>query len=192
MWCRKKRRPDLQTLPSTTRIEDGIVVLRIEVADLRTPIDEQNRGTGRIISATTKGTNPVPRSPSHDATVNLPAQTRRVSPPYDVTGPPLQHRRVSLTSQRPPLNVEIRTPPALQHGTSPSSRYAPNLNVTPVSGAILETSEQCRQASPGSSYLQQRYRPRTPPKISLSHPGQRVWKSITSSLNPAKQSKSMP
>lgn len=137
------------------------------------PVDEQRRGTGTdYFSTTTKGANPVPPSPSHDATVNLPAQTRRVSPTYDVTGPPLQHRRVSLTSQRPPLNVEIRTPPALQHGTSPSSRYAPELERNPSlrsNSGNLGTS--AGKASPGSSYLQQRYRPRTPPEDIPIAPG---------------------
>ena len=129
----------------------------------RSPMEEQNRGTVMDYFTTTRGGNPIQQSPSHDPTVNLPTQARRLSPPYDVTGPPLQHRRVSLTSQRPPLNVDTRTSPALQHGTSPSSRYAPELERNPSlrsNSGNLGTSGG--RASPGSSYLQQRYRPRTP------------------------------
>jgi serine/threonine-protein kinase ULK/ATG1 len=111
------------------------------------------------------------RSPSHEAIVNLP-QGRRVSPSYDVTGAPLQHRRVSLTSQRPnipPLNVDTRASPALQYGSSPSSRYAPELERNPSlrgNSSNLGTSAD-RKGSPGSSFLQQRgtYRPRTPEEV---------------------------
>ena len=128
----------------------------------RSPGEEGNRSD--YFSAI-KGTHPMQQSPSHDATVNLPNQARRVSPTYDVTGPPIQHRRVSLTSQRPPLNVDTRTSPTLQHG-SPSSRYAPELERNPSlrsNSGNLGTSVD-RKGSPGSSYLQQRgfHRPRTP------------------------------
>jgi len=138
----------------------------------RSPVDEHHRGTVTDYFSTTKTGNPVPQSPSHEATVNLPTPPRRVSPPYDVTGPPLQHRRVSLTSQRPPLNVETRTSPALQHGSSPSSRYAPELERNPSlrsNSGNLATS--AGKASLGSSYLQQRYRPRTPEQIVPIAPG---------------------
>ena len=125
----------------------------------RSPMDEQ----ARAHLSTTKGVNPMQKSPPHDANVNLPTQARRVSPPYDVTGPPLQHRRISLTSQRPPLNLDTRTPPALQQGTSPSSRYTPELERNPSlrsNSGNFGTSGG--RTSPGSSHLQQRFRPRTP------------------------------
>lgn len=130
------------------------------------PQDDPTRPHGVDYFSSSKGQHPMQQSPSHEALVNLPAQQRRVSPPYDVTGPPLQHRRVSLTSQRPPLNVDTRSSPLLQHGTSPSSRYAPELERNPSlrgNSANLGTSGD-RKSSPGSSLLQQRgvYRPRTP------------------------------
>ena len=138
----------------------------------RSPGEEGNRAD--YFSAI-KGTHPVQQSPSHEATVNLPNQPRRVSPTYDITGPPLQHRRVSITSQRPPLNVDTRTSPVLQHGSSPSSRYAPELERNPSlrsNSGNLGTSAD-RKGSPGSSYLQQRgfHRPSTPEENSAAAGG---------------------
>lgn len=148
------------TVRSTTRIERRDSSASDRGSRPRTPIEEQNRGTEYF--ATTRGVNPGQES-SNDATVNIPTQARRMSPPYDVTGPPLQHRRVSLTAQRPPLNVETRTPPALQHGTSPSSRYAPELQRNPS----LRSNSGNLGAS-GSSYLQQLHRPRTPEETPIA------------------------
>ena len=130
------------------------------------PQEDANKQYAADYFSSSKGQHPMQQSPSHDAAVNSPAQQRRVSPPYDVTGPALQHRRVSLTSQRPPLNVDTRSSPLLQHGTSPSSRYAPELERNPSlrgNSSNLATSAD-RKGSPGSSLLQQRgiYRPRTP------------------------------
>lgn len=127
----------------------------------RSPGDDV-RGPDYFVA--TKGTYPMERSPSYESqpAVNLPLQTRRVSPPYEVTGQPLQPRRYSQTSQRPPLAVDTRTSPGLPPGTSPSSRYAPELERNPSlrsNSGNLATSK----GSPGaSSYLQQRFRPRTP------------------------------
>ena len=138
----------------------------------RTPGEEGNRTD--YFSAT-KGTHPMQQSPSQETTVNLSNQPRRVSPTYDITGPPLQHRRVSLTSQRPPLNVDTRTSPTLQHGSSPSSRYAPELERNPSlrsNSGNLGTSAD-RKGSPASSYLQQRgfHRPITPEENSTAGGG---------------------
>ena len=133
----------------------------------RSPADDA-RGLDDF--ATIKGTHPMQRSPSNETqtTVPLPPQPRRISPPYDVTGPPLQPRRVSLTSQRPPLAVDTRTSPVgLPPGASPSSRYAPELERNPSlrsNSGNLATSK----GSPAGSYLQQRIRPRTPEEASAT------------------------
>ena len=119
---------------------------------------EGNKPSSADYVSSVKGTHPLQQSPSQEAVVNLPSQSRRMSPPYDVTGPPLQHRRVSLTSPRPPLNVDTRTATPLQHGSSPSSRYAPELERKPSlrsNSSNLGTSAD-RKGSPGNSYLQQR------------------------------------
>lgn len=135
------------------------------------PLEEPTKPNANDYFASTRGAHPMQQSPSHDATVNLPGQSRRVSLPYDVTGPPLQPRRVSLTSQRPPLIVDTKGSPGLQPGTSPSSRYAPELERNPSlrsNSGNLGTSK----GSPGSSLLQQRgvYRPRTPDETQPGNP----------------------
>lgn len=132
----------------------------------RSPQEDQNKPYAMDYFSNARGAHPMQQSPSTETNPNPTNQARRVSPPHDITGPPLQHRRVSLTSQRPPLNVDTRNTPALQYGSSPSSRYAPELERKPSlrgnSGNLGTSSD--RKISPGSSYLQQRgvYRPRTP------------------------------
>jgi serine/threonine-protein kinase ULK2 len=124
----------------------------------RTPQEETSRPPSGEFFVSRGGT-AMAQTPSNEAHPNVP-QTRRVSPTYDITGPPIQPRRVSLTSTRPPLNVDIRTSPVLQHGSSPSSRYAPDLERHPSlrgNSSTLTTSGD-RKISPGT----RGYRPRTP------------------------------
>lgn len=160
--------PCVQESPEIVQVDPRTIRRLSTASDRSTPprSPAEERPTITDYFSSTKGTHPIQHSPSQDATVNFPNQARRMSPPYEISGPPLQTRRVSLTSQRPPLNVETRTSPTLPHGTSPSSRYAPELERNPSlrsNSGNLGTSVD-RKGSPGSSYLQQRglYRPRTP------------------------------
>ena len=143
------------TLPSNTRIMRRDSGASDRATPPRSPVDEANRGTEHLI--TIRGVNPA-QELSSDSTANIPTQARRMSPPYDITGPPLQHRRVSLTAQRPPLDVETRTLLALQHGTSPSSRYAPELERNPSL-----RSNSGNLGTSGNSHLQQPHRPEENP-----------------------------
>ena len=125
----------------------------------RSPQDDVKSGE---YFPTAKTSHPMQQpSPTTDPTIPS-SQPRRVSPTYDITGPPIQTRRVSNPSQRPPLNVDIRNSPLLQYGSSPSSRYAPELERNPSLRGNSGSFD--RKNSPGNSYLVQRgiYRPRTP------------------------------
>lgn len=148
---------DLQTMRRLSNASD-------RVTPPRSPLEESKRANATEYYSAARGAHPMQNSPSHEGTVSLATQARRVSPPHEFVGPPLQHRRVSLTSQRPPLNVDTRTSPGLQPGTSPSSRYAPELERNPSLRSNSGNLGTSNKGSPGSSHLQQRgvYRPRTP------------------------------
>jgi serine/threonine-protein kinase ULK2 len=129
----------------------------------RSPQEELKPAVSGDYFSATKTRHPMQTSPPNEVAT---PQQRRVSPTYDVTGPPIQPRRVSLTAQRPALNVDIRNSPTLPYGSSPSSRYAPELERNPSlrgNSGTLGTSFD-RKGSPGNSTLPQRgiYRPRTP------------------------------
>lgn len=132
--------------------------------------DFGSRNSGDYFPPTKNG-QPMQRSPSQEANPNIPNQARRVSPPYDVTGPPLQPRRGSLIAQRPPLNIETNRPAPLPYGSSPSSRYAPELERNPSlrsNSGNLGTS--AGKNSPGNSYMRPPgvYRPYTPEDINAA------------------------
>jgi len=164
------------TETSTPLVAEHRTIRRLSAASDRTTPPPRSPGDdarGPDFFVTTKGMHPMQHSPSHETQtpVNLPPQPRRMSPPYDVTGPPLQPRRASLTSQRPPLAVDTRTSPVgLPPGTSPSSRYAPELERNPSlrsnSGNLAMS-----KGSPAGSYLQQRFPTRTPEETSATSGG---------------------